>query len=222
MSTTKSGIPCPTIGEGIFTTRDIANILDLDPNKTRRWLNHYWDGRFGNYSWKINNSKAVNFSTLIEFYITLQLSEQGIPNKNIFKAHSELSDIFDTAYPFARQEILDNLRCDGKQLFLNTANGVISIDGSKQLNLNFIKAFFKNLEFGEDKLPSKLYPKGKNKAIVVDPKRQFGHPVIKNTNIYPETIFNLFKAGESPKFLAHTFSLTKKEITDAIEYCEAA
>lgn len=222
MPTSKLGVPSPSIGEGIFTTRDIANILGIAPAKTRRWLNHYWDGRFGKYSWKINNSKAVNFATLIEFYITLQLNEQGIPNKNIFKAHHELSSLFDTKYPFAHQDILDDIRCDGKQLFLKTKFGVISIDGSKQLNLKFIKAFFKNLDFGDDKLPSKLYPMGKRKSIVVDPKRQFGHPVINKTNIYPETIFNLFKAGESTKFIAFTYRLTEKEVKDAIGYCQQA
>lgn len=214
--------PGPSLGEGIFTTRDISAILGLPVPTINRWLRTYWDGRFGDYSWKVQKSKAVNFSTLIEFYVTLQFSEQGISTRNIFKAHEELAKIYETKFPFANSEILDQLKCDGKKLFLETEKGIISMDGSKQLNLKLIKAFIKNIEFGKDKLPSKLYPNGKERSITVDPQRQFGHPVISDTNIYPETIYNLYLAGEPIPFIAFTYQLTEKEINDAIEFCKAA
>ncbi len=222
MTTSITTRPVPIIGEGIFTIEDMSNILGLPKAKIRRWLKQYWDGRFGKYSWSVHKSKAVNFATLIEFYMTLQLSEQGVRNKQIFKAHEQLSKIYNTQYPFANQKILEALHCDGKKLFLETEEGIVSMDGSRQLNLELIKAFIKNVEFGENKLPSKLYPKGKEKAIVVDPKRQFGHPVINNTNVYPETVYNLYLAKEPIPFIAFTYQLTEKEVNDAIEYCKAA
>ncbi len=214
--------PTPSLGEGIYTPRDISEILGIPIAKVHRWIRNYWDGRFGQYSWSVDKSKAVNFSTLIEFFVTLQLNEQGIQNKHIFKAHQQLSEIFNTPYPFANQDILGALRCDGRKLFLVTNDGIVSMDGSKQLNLKLIKAFINKIEFGKDKLPSILYPKGKQNAIVVDPKRQFGHPVINNTNVYPETVYNLFLAKEPIPFIAYTYQLTVKEVKDAIEYCKAA
>lgn len=222
MKVIKMNHPAPAIGEGIFTTRDVSHILGLPKAKVRRWIKDYWDGRFGQYSWTIDRSKAVNFSTLIEFYVTLQLNEQGIENKQIFKAHQQLSEIYNTPYPYANEDILDALRCDGKKLYLETSEGIISMDGSKQLNLNIIQAFIENLEFGKNKLPSKLYPKGKKSAVVVDPERQFGHPVINDTNVYPETVYQLYLAKEPIPFIAFTYQLTEKEVNDAIAYCKAA
>lgn len=222
MSLNTTHSPVPTIGEGIFTLRDVADILDLSPGKVRHWLNTYWDGRFGQYSWKTNNSKAVNFSTLIEFYVTLQLHEQGIPNREIYQAHQSLSKYFKTPFPFAKQDILDALHCDGKKLFIETEFGIVSADGTQQLNLDIIRAFIQNIEFGPDKMPAKLYPRGRENAVVVDPTRQFGHPVINNTNVYPETVYNMHLAEESLAFIAFSYQLTEKEVNDAIEYCKAA
>ncbi len=222
MSAVPAYNPAPALGEGIFTVRDVADILNLPPAKVRHWLNTYWDGRFGSYSWKTDNSKAVNFSTLIEFYVTLQLHEQGIPNREIFKAHKSLSKHFKTPFPFAQQDILDALHCDGKKLFIETNDGIISADGTRQLNLDIIRAFIRNIEFGADKMPAKLYPRGKENAVVVDPTRQFGHPVLNDTNVYPETVYNMYLAEEPLAFIAYSYQLTEKEVNDAIEYCRAA
>lgn len=96
------------------------------------------------------------------------------------------------------------------------------MDGTKQLNLILIKQFFKNLEFGNDSIATKFWPLGKDKSIIVDPKRQFGHPLIEKTNIYPETIFNLYTSGEPIDFIAFTYDLNEKSISDAIEFCKKA
>ena len=170
--------PSLSLGEGIFTVRDMSLILGVPAPKIRAWLKRYWDGRFGKHSWEVKRTKAVNFHTLVEFYITLLLKDEGVPSRTIFKAHEQLSSIFDTPYPFAYRDVLTQLRCDGKRIYLDTPEGILSLDGTNQLNLDFIRDFLKNLEFGDDLLPSKLYPRGKKSAIVVDPQRQFGHPII--------------------------------------------
>ena len=57
---------------------------------------------------------------------------------------------------------------------------------------------------------------GKDKHIIVDPHYQFGQPVIENTNILAETIFDLNQAGESPEFISRLYQLNVKEVEDAI------
>lgn len=64
------------LGSGIFTVSDIAEILDLKASKVRYWLKEYWDGIFAEqsqqqYSWGAG-VKAVNFYTLIEFFVYYQ------------------------------------------------------------------------------------------------------------------------------------------------------
>jgi uncharacterized protein (DUF433 family) len=216
-----------SIGNGIYTIREIARILRLPYAKVHRWLNTYWEGELGkffegNYSWKVENSQAVGFHTLIEFYILVQFAEAGVKTREVLKAHVELSKELQTPFPFAQRNVLEKIRTDGKKIFL-TSNGITcTLDGTKQLNLSFIRLFLKNLEFDSDLVASRFWPLGKDKGILVDPRRKFGHPVVNKSNIYPETIYNLYKAGEPEKFIAFTYEISEEDVRHAIEYCEAA
>lgn len=215
------------INNGIYTVPDVSKILRLPYQRVNYWLNKYWDSAFGGtfesrYSWTIDNTRAVSFHTLIEFYVFYHLSEVGVKPKEVLKAHIELSKMFDTPFPFAIKNVLESIRTTGKKIFLDSKDGVFSLDGNGQFNLDFIKMFFKSLDFDNDLVATRFYPLGKGRNIMIDPRRQFGHPVLGLTNIYPETIYNLYKAGEPIEFLAFTYELVKEAITDAIEYCEAA
>lgn len=149
-------------------------------------------------------------------------AEAGVKTREILNAHKELSDRYNTKYPFSKKKVLEKINTDGTKIFLQIGGNTISLDGTKQLNLRFIKLFFKNLEFDDDSIASKFWPLGKEKSIIVNPNKQFVHPVIKETNIYPETIFNLYKGGESIEFIAYAYDLDKKSVEDAITYCKAA
>lgn len=215
------------IGSGIYTKSEIAKILRLPYSRVSTWINRYWGGKLKkeldfSYIWTSDKSNAVNFYTLVELYILILLGEAGVKTKDVINAHIELSKFYKTHHPFARKEILESIKTDGKKIYFDTGSGTISLDGKKQFQINFIKVFFKNLSFDNEFLANRLYPLGKNKKIVIDPTRQFGHPVVGNTNIYPETIYNLHKAGEPNKFIAHVYEIGVEEVKDAIEYCKKA
>lgn len=216
------------LGYGIYTIPDISKILNLKYFKVQRLLNEYWDERiaakFGQkYSWTDGKSKAVSFHTLVEFYSFFHLKESGINTSRILTAHQELSKMYDTVFPFANEKILNGIGIVGKTLvFQIDKENIINLDFSKQLNLLFVKEFIKRLDFGEKDLANKLWPLGKNKSIVIDPKHQFGQPTIKGTNLLPSTIYNLIKAGESKRFIMATYDITERQIADSIEYIKMA
>ncbi len=216
------------LGNGIYTIPDISQILRIPNPKVNRYLKNYWDGNLGQeygtkYSWSVDLTKAVNFHTLVELYTFFQISDAGVNTRTIIKSHKELSQYFNTPFPFALQEILEHISTDGKKIYFEFENkGIIQLDGTKQFNLEFIKIFFKKLDFGDDSLATRLWPIGKDKSILCDPRRKFGLPTIEGTNIFPETIFEMYKAGDSKRFLSETFNLNSKQINDAIEYCEKA
>jgi uncharacterized protein (DUF433 family) len=215
------------IGIGIYTPSEIAQILRLPYHKIHRWLNRYWDGELGEkyeskYSWQIDKSKAVSFHTLIEFYVMMQLSESGIRTREVLKAHLQLSKWYDSSFPFAIKEVLQGIETDKKKIYFRSGDNIITLDGSNQLNLQIIESFFSNLDFDSNNLASRYWPMGKQNSIVLDPKRKFGHPVIENYNIYPETIYKLYKAGDPIPYIAHVYELTEQQVNNAIEFCQAA
>jgi len=212
----------PKIGEGIFLIRDICEILVLPYPRVRHWVIEFWDNRLGKaygnkYSFGDNNNRAVNFYSLIEFYTFYHLRQKGVSAQRIQKAHKVISKEVDTLYPFAKAGI----STDGKEIWYDHLENLIKADGSTQFDFKqIIEPFLLKIEYDKDLLAEKYYPLGKTHSVVVDPKHQFGQPTIQGTNIKIETLYRLFKGGETKDNLCVLYELKKSQVSDVILYYE--
>ncbi|EAQ48426.1 DUF433 domain-containing protein [Leeuwenhoekiella blandensis] len=213
----------PEIGKGSFTATEIADILNVKYHHIHRWINIYWDGKLSKeygekYSWVTDGKRAVSFHTFVEFYVMMQFSEAGVKPREVMKAHTELSELYNTAFPFALQHVLENIHTDKRKIYFDKDGSTLTLDGSKQFNLKLIQDFCVKLEFNNENLASKYYPLGKKKSIVIDPERKFGQPVFKTHNTFPDIIYDHYQAGESIEYIAAIYELNKAEVRDAIQY----
>lgn len=206
------------LGAGIYSIPDAAFILRLPTAKVRRWMNEFWDLRMAEnnnkYSWGEGRDKATNFYTLMEFYVFYQLRELNVSTRRILTAHEAIANQLNTPYPFATSKMLT----DGKSILFTMEDGtVVEADRTKQAAFKeLIESFCKKIEFSESEIAERFYQMGKGKKIIVDPHHQFGQPVIEDTNILAETIFNLYQASESPEFISRLYQLKEEEVKDAI------
>lgn len=213
------------VGTGIYTLPDVADILHLPAGKVRRWMHEYWQLRFSSsakseFSYGTGRELVTNFLTLIEFFTFYQLRQEGVSAQKIVKAHQILAKTFQTKYPFAKS----NLLTDGKQiLFSGEVGEIIKADETLQITIKgAFEPFCKKVEFNEDHIVRRFYPMGKEHSIVVDPRRQFGQPVIGDTNVLAETVYNLHRGGESVEMISSLYTLTVDQVNDAINYYRKA
>ncbi|WP_247232723.1 DUF433 domain-containing protein [Telluribacter sp. SYSU D00476] len=208
-------------GTGIYTTPEVAKILRLPARKVKRWMQEYWENYFTKstrmyYSEGVGSEQVTNFHTLIEFFVFYQLREKGISPQQIIKAHDVLASRFKTAYPFATLPILTDGR---KILFTDKVGEIIDADASLQMYItDVIRPFCQRIEFDENQLARRFFPLGKDHQVVIDPERKFGQPVIEGTTILTETIYNLYRAGESVETIAKLYDLSVDQVQDALEF----
>lgn len=215
------------LGLGAYSISEVARILGLSYNKVFRWLKKYWDGELGleyksQYSWISGDSQLMSFHTLVEFYVMMTFSDSGVKTREVLNAHKELSRLYNSPFPFAHRAVSRNMHTDGRKIFLATNKGIITLDGTNQLNLQLLKLFFKKMEFDSEDLASRFWPLGKDKNIVVDPDHKLGHPVINGTNIFPQVIYNHHLADESPEYISFLYDISINSVLDSIEYCKKA
>jgi uncharacterized protein (DUF433 family) len=215
----------PSLGIGLYTIPDLANILNLDRNLVQRWLREYWGNRFSTgqgdlSSWGKGRDKAVHFFTLIEFYVFYQLRKQGVSAQNIAKSHEIIRQELNTAFPFANSTILT----DGKKIFYSSDGDlIINADKSKQINFkSIIEQFCHKIDFGKDAYAHRYWPLGKEKNIVVDPHHQLGRPTIKNTNILAETLYSMYTSGEKINFISTLYDVPENDVRASIEFFKKA
>ncbi|WAC10580.1 DUF433 domain-containing protein [Dyadobacter pollutisoli] len=209
------------LGTGIYTIPDIAAILGLPQAKVRRWLHEYWNAQFGKFSPSpfsdgSGRDLITNFYTLIEFFAFYQLREEGVSTQRIIKAHQVLEKALQTNYPFAKSDIFT----DGIQvLFAGEVGEIIKADETLQLTIKEVfEPFCKKVDFNKNHFAERFFPLGKEHKIIIDPKRQFGQPVIGGTNVLTETVFNLFRGGESIEVIVGLYDLTVDQVEDAIHF----
>lgn len=217
----------PEIGKGIFTTKDVATILKMQYRLAHRWITTYWKtasmaNDMDGYSWEVDGSLAVDFQTLVELAVVCQLLKAGVKPKKIVDARKVLIKQFRTPAPFANKHVLEGIQTDKKQIFFKHNGDVVTLDATTQFNLTYVNEFLTNLDFDEELVAKRLWPRGRGSVVVVDPLHKFGHPVLDGRNIYPETIYQYYRAGETEVFISELFGLDPKEVTDAIDYCKAA
>ena len=210
----------PELGKGIYSIPDAAAILDMPVSKVRRWVKKYWELKFLKgvdeaYTWGESREKAFHFLTLIEIIAVDSFREIGVSFSKIKLAHSKLSEILETNYPFAHAELMT----DGKRIFHQyLEESLLEVDEKQQFSFTQLVApYCQKIDF-QDKtqLAERFWPLGKDHEIVVDPHHSFCQPVIKGTNTTVETIFSMLNAGESPEFVASIYDLNLNAVEDVM------
>jgi len=220
----------PKIGEGIYLVKDISKILHLDREKVYRWIVGYWRGDLNgnvNYTFGEPDNRAINFYSLIEFYTFFKLREKGLSTIKIKALHVELSKLLKTPYPFAIAQdyyIEDRKTNKTKRKFVyyNYLESLIKLSPKKQFSFDFMETFLDKIEFDNTNLAVRFYPLSNSKNVVVDPKRQFGQPIVSGTNIKTETLFSLFRGGESLENISILYNISIDKVQDAVNFQNAA
>jgi uncharacterized protein (DUF433 family) len=218
------------IGEGIYLIKDVSKILDLEYEKVYRWIVGYWNGNLQegfNYTFGDQDNKAINFYSLIEFYTFFKLREKGISSTQIRQLHNKLSEILNTPYPFAiaQDYYVEERRTQKtkkKFVYYKYFDSLIKLGKKNQFSFNFMDEFLDKIEFDKNNLAVRFYPLSNSRNIVVDPKRQFGQPVIVGTNIKTQTIFSLYKGGETLENISILYNISFDKVEDAVKFQNAA
>lgn len=199
------------LGEGIYLTPDVARILNLPYHKVYSLMKGYWQG----YAFGEVGNKAVNFYSLIEFYIYFQCRQNGMSSQKFKKYHQQLSSSLKTKYPFAHHKI----RTDFKGIWAEVEENLVKADGRHQFDLlPILETFLHNVSYGNNKMANKYYPLGKNTKVVVDPMHQFGQPVVDGTNIKTKTLYSLHLGGETNKTISSLYNISVAKVRDAISF----
>lgn len=214
-----------TIGEGIYSAKDMSEILRIPLRRCRYWFQAYLKDKLSSitgyqYHFSDVDGVFVNFKTLLQLYVFEELRKRGHNTKSIIEAYSLLSKRYGTPYPFTSENIISS----GKDILFEENDMYISANTKLQVNLlEIVKPFSVKIDFDNNGVATKFYPIGRDKNIVIDPKIQFGSPVFNGTRLNTKVIYDLHLAGEEHEVISNIYNISTSHIQDAIEfYSDAA
>jgi len=210
--------------EGIYSIKDTAEITGLSNEKIKRWFkelsNEQYEGLDTNQQTDVDNMR-ISFHGLIEIVVIGTLRDNNFSLKKILKARADLYEKTQKIYPFATNNVKEYLKVSGRDIVFQFADDTkVTLDGTGQINIDFITQFFRDIIFDVDGVAQRIMPeKGKGK-VVVDPKEGGGKPSIVGKEVWVELINSFYTGPDSIEMIQEQYNLDKDEILAAVEFSQ--
>lgn len=218
------------IGKGVYTLSDVYYMTNISKFKLLRWTNgytykkddknHFISPIFGSdYKFEEANT-FFSFLDLVELLFIDSFEKHGLSLQSIRRAAESASKIFETTHPFAKKAFYT----DGKTILARIAeenNDPDLLDLLKkqyQMEPIIAPSLYECLDFDKVEIAEKWWPLGKKNRIVIDPKRNFGKPIIDDVNIRVDTIIDLINRKKSISDISEWYEIDEKTINSAIDY----
>jgi uncharacterized protein (DUF433 family) len=222
----------------LYSVFEVSRYLQIPENTLRSWVS----GR--SYALRTGASRRsepvieladpaksrLSFSNLTEAHVLDALRRQyQVELPQIRRAVNYLREHFKTQHPLVHHQMLT----DGKHLFVEAAGLKDVINASRHGQLAMRDLFgmhLKRVEWDKDGFVARLYPftrsrrspaeeASQSRVVTMDPRVEFGRPILKVSAVPTAVIADRYKAGESIADLAEDYGEDPLNIEEAVR-CE--
>ena len=209
---------------------EAARLTRIPAGKIRRWIRGYSfrTGRAVRHSdavWQmdikpLDDKLALSFRDLLELRFVDAFIKTGVSWKTMRRAHANARRELKTTHPFCSQPVAT----DGKNILLRQAeqdsdDALLNLVTSQCEFSRIVHDFLKELEFCGDEIV--WWPLGKNRQIIVDPRRNFGQPTVARSGVPAQVLARSVRANSSEELVARWYEVQQDEIRDALKFEES-
>jgi len=214
------------LGVGIYTVSEAALLTGVSSRAIRGWLWGY-RGKSAKYQaplWApqipiVDDVKALGFRDLIEIKFVDHFRKRGMSLQYIRKVIDHATGLLSASYPLSSVKF----KGLGKEIFAEVLEGtpekkVVFDLYTGQILLSFMwDHLYDALEYSEFDELARWYPLGKDRRVVVDPRRSFGRPITPE-GVPTEVLSAALKTEKTIANVVYWFKVDPKSVTDADEY----
>lgn len=215
---------------GLYTVSDAVRLLrayQVNSQKIRGWVAGYprthAEPIIDNEVGFVEGRLAMGFTGLMEVRFIAYFTGQGVKTASIRHMAAEAKRMLKHEHPFATNAIFAT---DGKKIFAKSAEetGDPKMYDLKDKNWAFYeiiaRSLLRGVEFDPSGTARTWYP---NKDIVpniiLDPRVAFGQPVIDESGVPTEALFDAFKAeGETYETVSHWYDVPVEHVQQAVQF----
>lgn len=209
------------IGIGLYTFPEVARLFGQNPRKLRRWASDYTERRaiFGLARPDLVQEGAVSFLDMIQLYMVASFRSAGLKMSAVRTIARRVAERTNSNHPFAIHRfftdgatIIAELRneSEDERIYEDMLRGQMVMGETAQ-------QFLRNVEYA-DELARMYWPLGREAGIVLDPKRNFGQPIIASSGVPTYPIYRTHMAGDSAEKIAYAYHVDVSAVHAAIEF----
>ncbi|HEY0510476.1 MAG TPA: hypothetical protein VGH73_01140 [Thermoanaerobaculia bacterium] len=217
------------LGIGIYSIREAARISHVPASYIRRWLWGYkyvvkgqvhrsgplWAPQLPD----IDDARALTFRDLVEIQFVYRFRQRGISLQTIRKTIGLATELLDRTFPLSSVRF----KTDGQKVFAEVIEdpaerGHVFDLRTGQYLLDYVLGYlYDALEYSKFDELVRWWPLGKDRRVIVDPKRSFGRPIVLE-GVQTNILASSFRAEGDIKAVAGWFEVSESSITDALAF----
>lgn len=159
--------------------------------------------------------RFLSFTNIVEAHVLASLRKERIALEKIRAAVHFVERSLKVKHALARQEF----KTDGVDLFLDQLEILVNASRGGQIGLKVVlQEHLKRVDYDHGRAV-RLFPLHRERApraIVIDPRRAFGRPVLHGTSVPIADISMRFRRGDRIEQLAGDYDVTPAEIEEAL------
>ncbi|GAB7532133.1 hypothetical protein PS3A_45480 [Pseudomonas sp. 3A(2025)] len=199
------------IGVGLYTAGEASLYTGISASDIRRWMFGYTSHGVdhpGLWTPELSflDENLLGFHDLLEIRFVHAFRQHGVSLQAIRSASRQATELFDQRYPFTCRRF----QTDGRDIFAT----VLDETGDEAL-LDLVKrqyafkqvikpSLYEGIDYTLEGSAQRWYPLKRSKAVVLDPARNFGKPVLTSASIDTATLYQAFQV-RIPRTLGHPF-----------------
>ena len=212
-------------GAGLYTPAQAARLTELNPRRLRRWVFGYkWGAERESGPLVLRDSSRtdgedLSFADLVEILFVRAFLREGCSMQTIRRAAQVAREIFQDARPFS----LKKLETDGHRIFARMTpesaeeESLLELAKRQQVFAQVVRPYIRQLDYEHD-IAARWWPMGHREHVVVDPRRQFGQPIVAKAAVPTRVLFGAASAGESVADISSWYSVSVPEVEAALRF----
>jgi uncharacterized protein (DUF433 family) len=212
---------------GIYTIPDVADLVGAPQASVRVWVEGHTgkqDPVIDNQLGRVGGKTAVSFANLMELRFIARFVKAGVRLHEIRSIMNEAKATLNHPHPFATKTVF---KTDGRKIVAEIArrNGLMLVYDLKTKNYEIpsvvMKSFLENIVFDPQGEAIEWTPRPKIAPnVIVHPRIEFGHPVLKRSNIPTAAIAKAVKVEGNAQFVADIFDIPERHVREAVKFEE--
>jgi len=217
------------VGRGVYTLAEASLLTGVNRHRIIRWTRGYTFSYHGTRQTMpaiigrepdFAESPVLTFADLIEIRFLEAFRQNGVSARALRIASHRAKELLGRHHPFSTQIFKSDGRTILAEITKEAGDKVLLDIVSKQYVFEKVIAsyLYIGLDFNELKEPARWWPLGKNRSVVIDPRRAFGAPIVARTGVPTKILNSAVNAEQSVEFVAKWYSVGIDEVTDAVQF----
>lgn len=205
------------VGVGVYTLREAALYGGISSHKLSRWA--FGAGRYPSvFDSQLQAHRLISFYDLVQAMAVDRARARGISLRKVRKAIQRAQEDYGLALPLAYKHIL----YFDRELHIELAESIIELTGpvrGQSMMQKIMEPFMERLCFDERGLARAYTPFERyGRKVVLDPKRQFGQPLVEATGYRADVLANAYKVEGTVESVMEEFNVGSEDVNIAVDY----